>query len=63
MSLLLLLDIVLNMAEQQTAALPVVVVVNGLAYLLPDSYYGEDMSIDLEEFFARFRQWLGIYNN
>ncbi len=51
------------MAEQQTAALPVVVVVNGLAYLLPDSYYGEDMSIDLEEFFARFRQWLGIYNN
>ncbi len=39
---------------------PVVVVVNGLADLLPDSYSGDDMSVDIEEF---FRQWLGIHQN
>ncbi len=37
--------------------------VNGLADLLPDSYSGDDISIDTEEFFARYRQWLGIHNN
>ncbi len=48
---------------QQAAAQPVVVIVNGLADLLPDSYSGDDTSVDLEEFFARHRQWLGIHNN
>ncbi len=48
---------------QQAAAPPVVVVVNGLANLLPDSYSGDDTSVDIEEFFARYRQWLGIHNN
>ncbi len=51
------------MAAPQTAASPVVVVVNGLADLLPDNYSGDDTSVDIEEFFARFRQWLGIHNN
>ncbi len=51
------------MAAPQAAAPPVVVVVNGLTNLLPDSYSGDDTSIDIEEFFARFRQWLGIHNN
>ncbi len=48
---------------QQAAAPPVVVVVNGLDHLLPDSYSENDMSINIEEFFARYRQWLGINNN
>ncbi len=38
-----------------------VVVVNGLADLLPDSYSGDDMSTDMEEFFGRYRQWLQIH--
>ncbi len=37
--------------------------VNGLADLLPDSYSGDDTSVDIKEFFARYRQWLGIHNN
>ncbi len=49
-----------KMAQQQTApaAPPQVnmVVGNGLADLLPDSYSG-DMSTDIEEFFGRYRQW------
>ncbi len=49
--------------QQQTADPPVVVVINGLAYLLPDSYSGDGTSIDIERFFARYRQWLGIHNN
>ncbi len=44
---------------QQAATPPVVVVVN----LLPDSYSGDDTSVAIEEFFARYRQWLGIHNN
>ncbi len=51
------------MAAPQAAAPPVIVVVNSLADLLPDSYSGGNTSVDIEEFFARFRQWLGIYNN
>ncbi len=51
------------MVTPPAAAPPVVVVVNGLADLLPDSYSGDDTSIDIEEFFARFRQWLGIDDN
>ncbi len=51
------------MAQQAAAAQPVVVVVNGLANLLPDSYTGDNKSIDIEKFFARYRQWLGIHNN
>ncbi len=51
------------MAAQQDAAPPVVVVVNGLADLLPDSYSADDTSTNIEEFFARYRQWLGIHNN
>ncbi len=51
------------MAAPKAAAPPVVVVVNGLADLLSDSYSGNDTSIDIEEFFARFRQWLGVHNN
>ncbi len=47
----------------QAPGLPVIVVVNGLADLLPDSYSGDDMSVDIEEFFGRFRQWLGIHQN
>ncbi len=47
----------------QAAAPPVVVVVNGLADLLPDSYSGDDTSVDIKECFARYRQWLGIHNN
>ncbi len=42
---------------------PVVVVMNGLSDLLPESYSGDDSLIDTEEFFGRFRQWLGIHNN
>ncbi len=45
------------------AAPPVVVVFNGLADLLLDSYSGDDPSVDLKEFFSRFRQWLGIHQN
>ncbi len=48
---------------QQAATPPVVVVVNGLADLLLDSYSEDDTSVDIEEFFARYRQWLGIHNN
>ncbi len=48
---------------QQAAAPPVVIVVNGLANLLPDSYSGDDTAVDIKEFFARYRQWLGIHNN
>ncbi len=48
---------------QQAATPPVVVVVNGLTNLLPDSYSRDDISVDIEEFFARYRQWLGIHNN
>ncbi len=48
---------------QQAAAPPVVVVVDGIADLLPDSYSGDDTSVDIEEFFARYRQCLGIHNN
>ncbi len=33
------------------------------ADLLLDSYSGDDISINIEEFFARYRQWLGIHNN
>ncbi len=38
-------------------------VVHGLANLLPDSYSGDDTSVDIEGFFCRFRQWLGLYRN
>ncbi len=51
------------MEAPQSAAPPVLVVVNGLAELLQDSYSGDYTSIDTEEFFARFRQWLKIHNN
>ncbi len=37
---------------QQAATPPVVVVVNGLADLLPDIYSGDDISVDIEEFFG-----------
>ncbi len=37
--------------------------VNGLADLLPDSYSGDDISVDIEEFLARNKQWLEIHNN
>ncbi len=50
-------------AASAAHAPPVVVVVNGLADLIPDSYSGDDMSIDIEECFARCRQWLGINQN
>ncbi len=42
---------------------PVVLVVNGLADLVPDSYTGDDMSVNIEECFGRFRQWLGLHQN
>ncbi len=45
------------MATQQAAAPPVAVMVNGLADMLPDSYSGDDTSINIEEIFARYRQW------
>ncbi len=48
---------------QQAAAPPVVVVLNWLVDLLPDNYSVDDTSIDIKEFFARYRQWLGIHNN
>ncbi len=55
------------MAELQAipaaTAPPVVVVVNGLADLIPDSYSGDDKSVDIEEYFARYRQWFGINQN
>ncbi len=51
------------MVALQAAAPPIVVVVNGLADLLPDSYSRYSTSFDIEEFFARFRQWLGTHNN
>ncbi len=51
-------------AAPATALPPVnVVVVNGLADLLSDSYSGVDMSIDIGEFFGRYRQWLQIHQN
>ncbi len=40
-----------------------VVVVNGLADLLPDGYSDDDMSSDIEEFFGRYREWLNIHQN
>ncbi len=48
---------------QQAATSPVVIVVNGLDDLLPDIYSGDDMSVTIEELFARYSQWLGIHNN
>ncbi len=52
------------MAQQPAAAAPpVVVVYNSLADLLPDNYSGDDPSIDIEEFFSNFRQWLGVHQN
>ncbi len=51
------------MAASQAAAPPGVVMVNALVNLLRDSYSRDDMSVDIEECFARFRQWLGIHNN
>ncbi len=42
---------------------PVIVVVNGLADLIPEIYPGDDTSIDIEEFFASYRQWFGINQN
>ncbi len=42
---------------------PVVVAYNGLADLLPEGYSGDDPLIDIEEFFIRFRQWLGVHQN
>ncbi len=42
---------------------PIVVVVNSLADLLPDSYSGDDKSVDIEECLGRFRQWLGLHQN
>ncbi len=38
-------------------------VVNGLVDFLPDSYSGDDMSVDIEVCFSRFRQWLGLHQN
>ncbi len=51
-----------KMAQQPVAAPPLLnmVVVNGLADLLPDSYSG-DMSTDIEEFFRRYRHCLNIH--
>ncbi len=54
------------MVAPQADAPPVVVMVNGLADLLPDSYSENDMPIDIKEFFAWFRQscdilWVYIY--
>ncbi len=40
---------------QQAVAPPVVVVVNGLADLPPDSYSEDDTSVNIEVFFARYR--------
>ncbi len=34
-----------------------------MADLQPDSYSGDNTSVDIEEFFARYKQWLGIHNN
>ncbi len=55
------------MAQQEVAAAATpqlnVVIVNGLADLLPESYSGYDMSIDIEEYFDRYRQWLDIHQN
>ncbi len=52
------------MAQGPAAAQQVdVVVVNGLADLLPDSYSGDDLSIDIKEFFGRYWQWLKIHQN
>ncbi len=52
------------MAQPQAApaapAPPVVVVVIGLADLIPDSYSGDDTLVDIEENFARYRQWFRI---
>ncbi len=41
----------------------VVVVVNSLADLLPESYSSDDKSVDIEECFGRFRQRLGLHQN
>ncbi len=53
------------MAQQPAAAPPLVnmVVVNGLADLIPDSYSGDHLSTDIEEFFGKYRQWLNINQN
>ncbi len=55
------------MAQPQAApaapAPPVVVVVNGLADMIPDSYSVDDTLIDIEDLFGRYRQWLGINQN
>ncbi len=52
------------MAQAPAAPIPpVVAVVNSLADLLPDSYSGDDMSVEIEECFDRFRQWLGLHQN
>ncbi len=48
---------------QQVAAPPVVVVVNGLAELLPDSYTQGRYLSRRQRVFARYRQWLRIQNN
>ncbi len=37
--------------------------VNGLADILPVNHSGEYISIDIKEFIASYRQWLGIHNN
>ncbi len=44
-------------------ASPLVVVGNSLADLIPDSYSGDDMSVDIEEFLGKFRQWLSLHQN
>ncbi len=41
-------------ATPAARAPPVVVVVNGLADLILDTYLGDDMSVDIEEIFDRF---------
>ncbi len=40
---------------------PLIVVVNGLVDQIPDSYSVDDMSVDIEELFGRFRQWLALH--
>ncbi len=37
-----------------------VLVVQGIADLLPDSYSGNNQEIDIEEFFTKCRQWLNV---
>ncbi len=58
------MHLIVKMAQQPVASPPFnMVVVNGLADLLPDSYFGDDMSIDIEEFFGRYIQWLNIHQH